>query len=71
MAILLNTYAAMPPYQGESRAACLNLKTYHVGVFNLTSCHLTSLSEFWRERLPFVAISFYALLLLVGPCRLS
>ena len=41
----------------------------------INACHLLSplpsLSQFDRERLSLVAISFYALLLLFEPCRLS
>ena len=41
----------------------------------INACHLLpalqSLSQFGRGRLSLVAISFYALSLLFGPCRLS
>ena len=61
------------PARGGSHVARLNCKTSRVGVYKclrLLSA-LPSLSQFGRARLSFVAISFYALSLLFGPCRLS
>lgn len=48
---------------GQGLVACLNLKTKfmsHVSVHCTLQC-LTSLSEFWRERMSFVSISFNVL----------
>ena len=58
---------------GGSHVACLNFKTSCVGVYNVCRLlsALLSLSQFGRRRLSLVAISFYTLLLLSGPCRLS
>ena len=59
--------------RGESHVARLNFKTSPVVFIN--ACRLLSalpsLSQFGRGRLSLVAISFYALSLLFGPCRLS
>ena len=60
---------------GGVHVARLNFKTSRVVVqkclsLNLLSA-LPSLSQFGRGRLSLVAISFYALSLLFGPCRLS
>ena len=49
---------------GGGHVARLNFKTSRVGVYKC-------LSQFGRGRLSLVAISFYALSLLFGPCRLS
>ena len=61
------------PGGGGSHVSRLNFKMSRVGVYN--ACRLLSalpsLSQFGRGRLPLVAISFYALSLLFGPCRLS
>ena len=58
---------------GGSHVAHLNLKRL-VSMF-ITACRLLSalpsLSQFGRGRLSLVVISFYALPLLFGPCRLS
>ena len=59
-----------------SNGARMNFKTSRVGVsVFINSCRLLpalpSVSQFGRGRLPLVAISFYALSLLFGPCRLS
>ena len=58
---------------GGSHLARLNFKTSRVGVYKRLSliAALPSLSQFGRGRLSLVAISFYALSLLFGPCRLS
>ena len=58
---------------GRFHVARLNLKTSR-SVF-INACRLLSalpsLSQFGRGRLSLVAISFYVLSLLFGPCRLS
>ena len=57
---------------GGSHVPCLNFKTSCVGVIN--ACRLlsalASLLQLGRGRLSLVAISFYALSLLFGPCHL-
>ena len=59
---------------GGSHVASLNFLKHLVLVF-INACHLLSampsLSQFGRGRLSLVAISFYVLSLLFGPCRLS
>ena len=59
---------------GGSHVARLNFKTARVGVYK-NACRLLlallSPSQFGRGRLSLVTISFYALLLLFGSCRLS
>ena len=61
------------PARGGSHVAVWILKRL-VSVF-INACHLLSalpsLLQFGRGRLSLVAISFYALSLLFGPCRLS
>ena len=56
-----------------SHVTRLNFKTSCVGVYKCLSIivGLPSLSQFGLGRLSLVAISFYSLSLLFGPCRLS
>ena len=59
---------------GRSHVTRLNFKTSRVGVYKCLSLLLSalpSLSQFGRGRLSLVTISFLALSLLFGPCRLS
>ena len=61
------------PARGGSHVTRLNFKTSHVGVYKCLSLLLSalpSLSQFGRGRLSLVTISFLALSLLFGPCRL-
>ena len=66
-----STYEALPG--GVSHVARLNFKTSRVGVYKRLSLIVgfaTTVAICWR-RMSLVAISFYALSLLFGPCRLS
>ena len=60
---------------GGSHVTHLNFTTSRVGVYKINACRLLSalpsLSQFRRGTLSLVAISFYVLSLLFGPCRLS
>ena len=60
---------------GGSHVARLNFKTSVCLSVVISACRLLSalpsLSQFGRGRLSLVMISFYALLLLFGPCHLS
>ena len=62
------------PAGGGSPMSPIWILKHLVSVF-INACHLLSalmsLSQFGRGRLSLVAISFYTLLLLFGPCRLS
>ena len=70
---LFATYTEALPGGGGSHVAHLNFKTSRVRVYRclLLIVSLPSLSQFGRGRLSLIAISFYALSLLFGPCRLS
>ena len=61
------------PGGGGSYVACLNFKTSRVGVYKCLSLivSFTVTVVIGRGRLSLVAISFYALSLVFGPCRLS
>ena len=58
---------------GGSHVTRLNFKTSRVGVYKCLSLIVgfAVMSQFGRGRLSLVAILFYALSLLFGPCRLS
>ena len=64
---------ALPGGGGGSHVACLNFKTSRVSVYKCLSLivSFTVNVVIGQGRLSLVAISFYALSLLFGPCRLS